>query len=169
MFHEVSKSKQIATVLEKWGWNVTASPPAPPPGKLVIERGFIHPSRVCSVYYVLGIVLDTGGASTSTTDKMHTQYSTFDVNTAKNNQQGKTEQGLGHLVTVFIVVLHGARALLTLASGVPTEEGKLPSLGPPSTLTLRNKEASATHLVSLPPKVSQKNGSPGSVFSFWSS
>lgn len=89
-------------------------------------------------------------------DKMHTQYSTFDVNTAKNNQQGKTEQGLGHLVTVFIDVLHGARALLTLASGVPTEEGKLPSLGPPSTLTLRNKEASATHLVSLPPKVSQK-------------
>lgn len=160
LFHEVSKSKQIATVLEKWGWNVTASPPAPPPGKLVIERGFIHPSRVCSVYYVLGIVLDTGGASTSTTDKMHTQYSTFDVNTAKNNQQSKTEQGLGHLVTVFIVVLHGARALLTLASGVPTEEGKLPSLGPPSTLTLRNKEASATHLVSLPPKVSQKTAAP---------
>lgn len=60
LFHEVSKSKQIATVLEKWGWNVTASPPTPPPGKLVIERGFIHPSRVCSVYYVPGIVLDTG-------------------------------------------------------------------------------------------------------------
>lgn len=43
------------------------------------------------------------GASTGTTDKTRTQYSTFDVNTAKKNQQGKTEQGLGHLVTVFIV------------------------------------------------------------------
>lgn len=100
---------------------------------------------------------------------MHTQSNTFDVNTAEKNQQGKTEEGLGHLVTVLIVVLHGAGALLTLASGVPTEEEKLPSLGPPSTLTLRNKEAFATHLVSLPPRGFTKNGSPGSVFSFWSS
>lgn len=156
----MSKRKQIPTVLEKSGWNVNASPPTPPPGKLVTERGFIHPSRVCSVYYMLGINSKFWGASTRTADKMHTQSNTFDVNTAKKSQQGKTEEGLGHLVTVLIVVLHGARALLTLASGVPTEEEKLPSLGPPSTLTLRNKEAFATHLVSLPPRGFTKKRQP---------
>lgn len=64
-------------------------------------------------------------------------------------------------MTALIVVLHGARALLTLASGVPTEEEKLPSLGPPSTLTLRNKEAFARIWSPFLPEVSQETAAPG--------
>lgn len=67
----------------------------------------------------------------------------------------RQKEGLGHLVTILITVLNRARALLILASEVPTEE-KPPSLSPPFTVTLRNKEAPSMCLVSLPPKLPQQ-------------